>query len=70
MFISSKPKTQNAIMRYQFFQAVAGVGIKRYYNDGKGECHDHASAIERTMQTIKDNWKTDNWHDWRHKHLY
>lgn len=75
MFIAARleegaTRKQQNIMRFMFFEAVARVGLKRFYDSGKGECESPADAIQRACDVLKENWKFDNWEQWRWKYLY
>ena len=64
-----KVKDQN-IVRFMFFEAVCRIGFKRFYDDGKGECKSKSEAMQKTINMIRENWDTENWEEWRWKHLY
>ena len=34
------------ICRFMFFEAVTRIGLRRFYNDGKGECNTQLDAIK------------------------
>ena len=53
-----------------FFEAVSRIGIKRFYDDGKGECSTHSEALARTFEYLKNTWKFDVWEEWRWATLY
>ena len=67
---SSLHGKQKNIVRFMFFEAIARIGLQRFYNSGKGECATHAEAIQKTIETIEENWKFDNWEQWRWTFLY
>ena len=58
------------IVRFMFLEAVCRIGFKRFYDDGKGECRSKGEAFAKTIEVIKANWSSQNWEEWRWKHLY
>jgi len=62
-------KSKN-IIRFMFFEAVARIGIKRYYDDGAGECKSHYEAMAKTFETLRAQHTFDTWEQWRWMTLY
>lgn len=58
-------KKQNSIVRFMFFEAVARISIKRFYDGGKGECTGPAEAVAKAIEVMKESWKFDNWEQFR-----
>lgn len=56
---------QKNILRYMFFEAITRIAIKRFFNDGKGECATPALAIEKIFEILREKNRFDNWEDWR-----
>jgi len=64
-----KQKFQN-MNRHMFFEAFCRVGMKRWYDMGKGEFSKPADAVQRAFEHLKQKWTNDNWEGWRWKYAY